>query len=108
VLSFSKQGAEHRAVSGLVTVLGICYGVPRTLRQTPTMILGKAAHVLTIGEFLPLRPQGFRPLTEKHIRAGRTQFQVPDIPPGRLVQWPHKRVIQLSFQHLGVNARGLG
>jgi IS1 family transposase len=108
VLSFSKQGAEHRAVSWLVMVLGIFCWVPRTLRQTPAMILGKATQALTIREFLHLRPQGFRPPTGNHIRAGRTPFHAPDIPPERLVQWPKKRLIQRSFQHLGVNARGLG
>lgn len=108
VLSFSKQRAEHRAVSWLVMVVGIFCWVPRTLRQTPAMILGKATRVLTVGEFLHLRPQGFRPPTGNHIRAGRTPFHAPDIPPERLVQWPKKRLIQRSFQHLGVNARGLG
>src|SRR5713101_5421107 len=108
VLSFSKQGAEHRAVSWLVMVLGIFCWVPRTLRQTSAMILGKATHVLTIGEFLHLRPQGFRPPTAKNIRAGHTPFHAPDVLPGRLALWPDKRLVQRSFQHLGVNARGLG
>lgn len=108
VLSFSKQGAEHRAVSWLVMVLGIFCWVPRTLRQTPAMLLGKATHVLTIGEFLQLRPQGFRPPTGRDIRAGHTQFHSPDVVPEPLAQWPNKRLIQRSFKHLGVNARGLG
>ncbi len=108
VLSFSKQGAEHRAVSWLVMVLGIFCWVPRTLRATPAMILGKATQVLTVGEFLLLRPQGFRPPTGRDIHAGHTPFHAPDIPLGRLEQWPKKRLIQRSFQHLGVNARGLG
>jgi hypothetical protein len=108
VLSFSKQGAEHRAVSWRVMVLGIFCWVPRTLRETPAMILGKATHVLTVGEFLLLRPQGFRPPTGRDIHAGHTPFHAPDILPGRLGQWPKKRLIQRSFQHLGVNARGLG
>jgi IS1 family transposase len=108
VLSFSKQGAEHRAVSWLVMVLGIFCWVPRTLRQTPAMILGKATRVLTVGEFLQLRPQGFRPPTGKDIYAGHTPFHAPDVSPGCLAQWPDKRLVQRSFQHLGVNARGLG
>jgi len=108
VLSFSTQRAEHRAVSWLVMGLGICCWVPRTLRQTPAMSLGKATHVLTVGEFLHLRPQGFRPPTGAHIRAGRTPFHAPDIPPEGLVHWPKKRLIQRSFQHLEVNARALG
>lgn len=108
VLSFSKQPAEHRAVSWLVMVLGIFCWVPRTLRQTPAMILGKATHVLTIGEFLQLRPQGFRPPTWAEIRAGNTPFHCPDVLPERLAQWPNKRLVQRSFQYLGVNARGLG
>jgi hypothetical protein len=107
-LSFSKQGAEHRAVSWLVMVLGIFCWVPRTLRQTPALILGKAARALTVGEFLQLRPRGFRPPTGQDIRADHTLFHAPDIPPGRLVQWPNKRLVQRSLQHLGVNARGLG
>ena len=37
-----------------------------------------------------------------------TPFHAPDLPPEGLVQWPKKRLIQRSFQHLGVNARGLG
>jgi hypothetical protein len=108
VLSFSKQQAEQRAVSWLVLVLGIFCWVPRTLRQTPAMILGKAARVLTIGEVLQLRPQGFRPPTWQEMRAGHTPFHAPDVPPGCLAQWPDKRLVQRSFQHLGVNARGLG
>lgn len=108
VLSFSKQGAEHRAVSWLVLVLGIFCWVPRTLRQTPAMVLGKAARVLTIGEFLHLRPQGFRPPPRGEIRAGHTLFHKPAVAPERLTQWPDKRLIQRSFHHLGVNARGLG
>jgi IS1 family transposase len=108
VLSFSKQRAEHRAVSWLVMVLGIFCWVPRTLRQTPAMILGKATHVLTGGEFLHLHPQGFRPPTQADIRTGHTPFHAPDVPPGHLAQWPDKRLVQRSFQYLGVNARGLG
>lgn len=108
VLSFSKQGVEHRAVSWLVMVLGLFCWAPRTLRQTPAMILGKATHVLTIGEFLDLRPQGFRPPTAKTLRAGQTPLHAPDVVPGRLAQWPDKRLVQRSFRHLGVNARGLG
>jgi hypothetical protein len=108
VLSFSKQGAEHRAVSWLVMVVGLFCWVPRTLRQTPAMILGKATHVLTVGEFLQLRPQGFRPPTWKEIRAGHTLFHKPDASPECVAQWPDKRLVQRSFQHLGVNARGLG
>jgi IS1 family transposase len=108
VLSFSKQLAEHRAVSWLVLVLGIFCWVPRTLCQTSAMILGKAGRALTVGEFLQLRPAGFRPPTWANIRAGNTPFHRPDIPPERLTQWPNKRLVQRSFQHLGVNARGLG
>jgi len=108
VLSFSKQQAEHRAVSWLVMVGGIVCWVPRPLRQTPAMILGKATQVLTMGEFLQLRPQGFRPPTWAEIRAGNTPFHRPDVPPERLAQWPNKRLVQRSFQYLGVNARGLG
>ncbi len=108
VLSFSKQGAEHRAVSWLVMVLGIFCWIPRTLRQTPAMLLGKATRVLTIGEFLRLRPEGFRPPTRADLRADHTPFHSPDVPPERLAQWPDKRLVQRSFQHLGVNARGLG
>jgi IS1 family transposase len=108
VLSFSKHGAEHRAVSWLVTVLSIFCWVPRTLRQTPAMLLGKAAHVLTVGEFLQLRPLGFRPPTGRDMRTGHTPFHGPDIPPQRLAQWPDKRLVQRSYHHLGVNARGLG
>jgi IS1 family transposase len=108
VLSFSNQGAEHRAVSWLVMGLGIFCWVPRTLRQTSAMSLGKATHVLTSGEFLPLRPQGFRSPTGKNIRAGHTPLHAPDVLPGRLALWPDKRLVQRSFQHLGVNARGLG
>jgi len=108
VLSFSKQRAEHRAVSWLVMVLGIFCWVPRTLRQTPAMSLGKATHVLTVGEFLRLHPQGFRPPTGKDIRAGHTPCPAPAVPAGRVAQWPNKRLVQRSFQHLGVNARGLG
>jgi hypothetical protein len=108
VLSFSKQGAEHRAVSWLAMVLGICCWVPRTLRQTPAMVLGKAEQVLTMGEFLHLRPQGFRPPSWADIRAGHTLFHRPDVPAERLAQWPDKRLGQRSFKHLGVNARGLG
>jgi hypothetical protein len=108
VLSFSKQRAEHRAVSWLVMVLGIFCWVPRTLRQTPAMILGKAERVLPIGEFLHLRPQGFRPPRVFDIRAGHTLFHDPEVSPERLGQWPDKRLIQRSFKHLGVNARGLG
>jgi len=108
VLSFSKQGAEHRAMSWLVMVLGLFCWVPRTLRQTPAMILGKAGHVLTIGEFLHLRPQGFHPPTWADIRAGNTPFHRSEVPSERLVHWPGKRLIQRSFKHLGVNARGLG
>jgi hypothetical protein len=108
VLSFSKHGAEHRAVSWLVTVLSIFCWVPRTLRQTLAMILGKATHVLTVGEFLQLRPLGFRPPTGRDIRTGHTLFHGSDIPPQRLAQWPDKRLVQRSYHHLGVNARGLG
>ena len=108
VLSFSKQGAEHRAVSWLAMVLGIFCWVPRTLRQTPAMVLGKAEHVWTIGEFLHLRPQGFRPPRWADIRAGNTLFHRPDVSSERLAQWPDKRLVQRSFKHLGVNARGLG
>lgn len=108
VLSFSKRGAEHRAVSWLVMVVGIFCWVPRTLRQTPAMVLGKAEQVLTISEFLHLRPQGFRPPTWADIRAGNTLFHCPDVPSEGLAQWPHKRLMQRSIKHLGVNARGLG
>jgi len=108
VLSFSKQGAEHRAVSWLVMVLSIFCWAPRTLCQTPAMSLGKATHVLTVGEFLHLHPQGFRPPPRADIQAGQTPFHRPDVPPERLAQWPSKRLVQRSFQHLGVNARGLG
>jgi IS1 family transposase len=108
VLSFSKHQAEHRAVSWLVMGLSIFCWVPRTLRQTPAMLLGKASHVLTVGEFLRLRPVGFRPPTGQSIRAGHTLFHDPDVLPERLAQWPDKRLVQRSFHHLGVNARGLG
>ncbi len=108
VLRFSKQGAEHRAVSWLVMVLSIFCWVPRTLRQTPAMILGKATHVLTVGEFLHLRPARFRPPTRAEIQAGQTPFHRPDVLPEHLAQWPDKRLVQRSFQYLGVNARGLG
>jgi hypothetical protein len=108
VLSCSKQGAEHRAVSGLVMGLGSFCWVPRTLRQTPARILGKAARALTGGEVLQLRPRGFRPPPGPDIRAGHTLVHAPDIPPGRLAQWPNKRLVQRSLPHLGVNARGLG
>ncbi len=108
VLSFSKQGAEHRAVSWLVMVLGIFCWVPRTLRQTPAMILGKAERALSVGEFLHLRPQGFHPPRWADIRAGNTPFHGSDVSPERLAQWPNKRLVRRSFQYLGVNARGLG
>jgi len=108
VLSFSNQGAEHRAVSWVGMGLGLFCGVPRTLRQPSAMILGRATPVLTIGEFLHVRPQGFRPPPAKNIRAGHTPFHAPDVLPGRLALWPDKRLVQSSFQHLGVNARGLG
>jgi len=108
VRSFSKQRAAQRAGSWLGMVLGIFCWVPRTLRQTPAMSLGKATHVLTGGEFLRLHPQGFRPPTGKDIRAGHTPCPAPAVPAGRLAQWPNKRLVQRSFQHLGVNARGLG
>lgn len=108
VLSFSKQQTAHRAVSWLVMVLGIFCWVPRTLRQTPAMLLGKATRVLTVGEFLQLHPAGFRPPTQADIRAANTPFHKPDVLPEGLAQWPNKRLVQRSFQHLGVNARGLG
>jgi hypothetical protein len=108
VLSFSQQHAEHRAVSWLVMVLGIFCWVPRTLRQTPAMSLGKAARVLTVGEFLQLRPQGFHVPTRAESQAGQTPFHRPDVLPERLAQWPDKRLVQRSFQYVGVNARGLG
>jgi len=95
-------------VSWVVRGLGICCWVPRTLRQTPALSLGKAPHGLTLEEFLPLRPQRVRPPLEKDVRAGHTPFQAPDVSPGRLAQWPNKRLVQRSFQHWGVNARGLG
>jgi hypothetical protein len=108
VLSFSKQGAEHRAVSWLVMVLSIFCWVPRTLRRTPAMILGKTTHALTVGEFLRRRPTGFHPPRLADIRAGHTLFHDPEVSPERMAQWPDKRLVQRSFQHLGVNARGLG
>ncbi len=89
-------------------VLGIFCWVPRTLRQTPAMVLGKATRALRVGEFLRWRPAGFRPPRLADIRAGHTLFHRPDVAPERLVQWPDKRLVQRSFQHLGVNARGLG
>jgi len=91
-----------------VMVLGIFCWVPRTLRQTPAMILGKAERALTVDEFLHLRPQGFHPPTWADIRAGNTPFHRSEVPPERLAQWPNKRLVQRSFQYLGVNARGLG
>lgn len=108
VLSFSKQGAEHRAVSWLVMVLSIFCWVPRTLRRTPAMILGKTTHALTVGEFLRRRPTGFHPPRLADIRAGHTLFHDPEVSPECMAQWPDKRLVQRSFQHLGVNARGLG
>jgi hypothetical protein len=108
VLSFSKQGAEHRAVAWLVMGLSLCCWVPRTLRRTPAMILGKTTHALTVGEFLRRRPTGFHPPRLADIRAGPTLFHDPEVSPERLAQWPDKRLVQRSFQHLGVNARGLG
>lgn len=108
VLRCSKQGAEQRAVSWLGLGLGIFCWVPRTWRRTPAMVLGKAARVLTIGEFLHRRPQGFRPPRLADIRAAHTLFPTPEGSPERLAQWPNKRLIQRSFKHLGVNARGLG
>jgi hypothetical protein len=89
-------------------VLGIFCWAPRTLRQSPAMVLGKAERVLTIGEFLGLRPQGFRPPRWEDIRAGRTVFHAPDVSPEGLVHWLDKRLVQRSFKHLGINARGLG
>ena len=61
------------------------------------MILGKVTSVLRMGEFLQLRPGGFRPPTGKDIRAGHTPFHAPDEPPERLAQWPDKRLGQRSL-----------
>ena len=70
----SSVEAAHRAVAGLGTGLGIFCGVPRTRRQPPAMSLGKAARVLTVGELLLLRPQGFRPPPRTEIPTGQTPF----------------------------------
>lgn len=64
--------------------LGLFCWVPSTLRQTPAMLLGKASSVLTVDEFLRLRPAGFRLPTGQDIRAGRTLFHDLDVSSERL------------------------
>ena len=117
---FSKAVSEHRATSWLVLGLGIFCWVPRRLKgsgpensanrseRTPAMVLGRAKAVLSVGEFIRLRPIALALATLEDIRLKRTEFHKPERRSTYLDQWPKKKIVQKSFKQLGVSARGIG
>jgi len=116
---FSKSPAEHRAVSWLSVALNIFCWAVRTLTEkrpetagsggcSPAMALGRAERVLTVGEFIRLRPLGFDPPPARGIRLKQTEFHQPERPPAALERWPPKGVVRKSLARLGISARGIG
>jgi len=119
VCEFSKSPAEHRAVSWLTLTLNIFCWAVRTLTEnrpetsgsrgcSPAMALGRADRVLTVGEFIRLRPLGFNPPPVRDIRLKKTEFHQPERPPPALERWPRKGVVRKSLARLGISARGIG
>jgi IS1 family transposase len=117
---FSKAVPEHRVISWLVLTLGIFCWTPRRRKgngpensgnraeRTPAMVLGRANAVLTVGEFIRLRPIALALPTFEDIRLKRTDFHEPEKRPEYLDRWPKKKIVQKSFKQLGISARGIG
>jgi IS1 family transposase len=117
---FSKAVSEHRATSWLVLGLGIFCWAPRRVKgngpensgnrseRTPAMVLGRAKGVLSVGEFIRLRPIALTLPTLQDIRLKRTEFHKPEKRPTSLDLWPKKKTVQKSLKQLGISARGIG
>lgn len=117
---FSKAVSEHRATSWLVLTLGIFCWAPRRLKgngpensgnrseRTPAMVLGRAKGVLSVGEFIRLRPIALAFPTFEDIRLKRSEFHKSEKRPKYLDRWPKKKTVQKSFKQLGISARGIG